>query len=76
MIILHDITPEDFWARMRKIVREEMAANPDKPLSRKEVAERFGVSLPTVDNMVKRGEIVRVNPGKGYPRYKIREFKL
>ena len=71
--ILVQITPEDFWAKMRVIVREEMNRKlPDqiimetpglteKPLYKiQEVCSLFKVSKPTIYDWIKHGKLKRV----------------
>ena len=71
--ILVPITPEDFWAKMRVIVREEMNRKlPDqismetpglteKPLYKiQEVCSLFKVSKPTIYDWIKHGKLKRV----------------
>ena len=71
--ILVPITPEDFWAKMRVIVREEMNRKlPDqisietpglteKPLYKiQEVCSLFKVSKPTIYDWIKLGKLKRV----------------
>ena len=71
--ILVPITPEDFWAKMRMIVREEINRKlPDqasmetsglteKPLYKiQEVCSLFKVSKPTIYDWIKHGKLRRV----------------
>ena len=66
-------TPEELIAMIRTVVRDEVAARFDRPVSRKEVAELWGCSIKTVDNMVRRGEIRRINPEGMNARFSMNE---
>ena len=71
--ILVPITPEDFWTKMRVIVREEMNRKlthqvsmetpglTEKPLYKiQEVCSLFKVSKPTIYDWIKHGKLKRV----------------
>lgn len=55
--------------RMREIIREEVQAQFDEPVTKKYIMDLFGVSLATVDNWIKKGIIKRINPEGGHPKF-------
>ena len=63
-IILETITPDSLRDIIRQAVREEMSEQKSQPetlyLTRKETAERFRISLPTLNEVTKSGRV------KGY----------
>lgn len=72
-LILHSITPEELYSAIRMVVSEEVAKRFDKPVGRKEIAELFDCSLPTVDKIVQREGLKRLNPGGGHPKYSLND---
>ena len=68
-IQLYELTPEELLSMIRTVVKEEMQVKFDRPITRKEVAAHFGVSLMTVDKWIRKGEIRRINPEGGHPRF-------
>jgi len=73
-MILTEITPEELVQKIRTVVREEMQARFDRPITRREVADLMGVSLTTVNKWIRKGDIIRINPGSGHPRFSMNEI--
>lgn len=69
MILLHEMTVDDLRHIIRTTIREEMAVKFDKPITTREVADLFGVSVQTVWKWDKLGKIKRINPDGRNARY-------
>lgn len=74
MILLHELTEVQLLEMIRNVVREEMKARFDKAMTKKEVATLYGVSESTVYNMMKRGDIHRINSPPGHPLFSYNEI--
>ncbi len=68
-MILHDITPEELYSTIRKIVQEEMTKRFDKPITKADVCDILGVSMATVDRMLKRGDLKSITPKGQHPKF-------
>lgn len=66
-------TPHELVEMIRQVVREEIQVRFDRPISKQEVAELFGVSVQTVNNMMRKGEIRRINPEGGHPKFSLNQ---
>ena len=59
-----EITPTILLNALKSYEPEKMAGQIEKPLSKQEVAGLLGVSIPTVDRLLKVGALKRINaPG-------------
>lgn len=59
-ILIENITIEDFKISLREIVKEELINHIPKEikyLTRKEMALKLRVSLPTIDKMIGKGKL-------------------
>jgi DNA-binding transcriptional regulator YiaG len=74
MILLHELTVEELQHIIRTTMREEMAVRFDKPLTTREVADVFGVSVQTIWKWDKLGKIKRINPDGRNARYSLNDI--
>jgi excisionase family DNA binding protein len=67
--ILHNLSPEDLYKKMRELISEEMEIRlkPEPPtdlLTKKEVAAKLRLSLPTVQRLMSDGTLPGLRIGR------------
>jgi len=73
-VTIIQVNPDDFLERIRLVVQSELQQVNDRPMSRREVAEMFGKSLPTIDKWIRLGKIRRINPEGVHPIFSYKEI--
>jgi len=66
--ILHNITPTELGEMIRGIVRSEIKASTDVPITKADVAKLWGCSIGTVNNAMRHKEIIPIRSA-GHPKF-------
>ena len=78
MILLYEGTEDQFWDKLREVIREEIQANDSKkvsPLSKKEAYTRLGINSRTLDKVLIEMNLTTIYPTDinrillKYPKY-------
>lgn len=76
-MILSGITTQELYQAIGEMVKEAvtsaMAKQFDRPMSSRDVANHFGVTIQTVNRWAKQGRIVRINKA-GRPMYSFNQI--
>lgn len=73
-MILTEITLENFTTLLKGLIADELKKS-DRIVSKSELAIIFGVSTRTIDRMMDRGILHRVNDEGPHPRFSLNEAK-